>query len=63
MSTLTQVEQATPSTPSANQRVTYPKVGGQYTMDSTGLEKEMVAGQGSPSGALMQYLFVQFGGL
>jgi hypothetical protein len=63
MSTYTATEQATPATPSAGQQTVYPKVGGQYVIDSGGLEKQIVAGQGSPSGPLMQYLYIQFGGM
>jgi hypothetical protein len=39
MSTLTQTEQGSPSTPAANQQRLYPKVGGLYRMDSTGTER------------------------
>lgn len=42
MSTLTQTEQASPSTPGANQQRTYPKVGGLYRMDSTGTERQLL---------------------
>lgn len=42
MSTLTQVEQTTPSTPSANQQIIYPKVGGMYRMASDGIERQLL---------------------
>lgn len=42
MSTLTQVEQTTPSTPSASQQLLYPKVGGMYRMASDGVERQLV---------------------
>jgi hypothetical protein len=42
MSTLVQVEQGTPSTPSAAQQITYPKVGGAYRMASDGIEKQLL---------------------
>lgn len=46
MSTLTQVEQATPATPSANQQVLYPKVGGYYRKDSAGTESQLLDSKG-----------------
>jgi hypothetical protein len=42
MSTLTQTEQTSPSTPAAGQQRLYPKVGGLYRMDSTGTEKQIM---------------------
>jgi hypothetical protein len=42
MSTLTQTEQTSPSTPGASQQRTYPKAGGYYRMDSTGTERQML---------------------
>lgn len=42
MSTYTHVEQTTPATPSTNQQVIYPKVGGVYTMASDGIEKQIL---------------------
>jgi hypothetical protein len=42
MSTLTQTEQTSPSTPSAGQQRSYPKVGGLYRQDSTGTEYKML---------------------
>jgi hypothetical protein len=42
MSTLTQVEQTTPSVPSAGTQILYPKVGGQYVMASDGVEKQLL---------------------
>jgi len=39
MSTYTAVEQATPSTPSANQQVLYPKVGGWFFKNAAGVEQ------------------------
>lgn len=42
MSTLQQTEQSAPTPPSANQQVTYPKVGGQYRMASDGVEKRLL---------------------
>ena len=42
MSTLTQVEQNTPTPPSANQQLNYPKVGGSYRMAADGIEKKLI---------------------
>jgi hypothetical protein len=42
MSTLTQVEQATPSTPSANQQLLYPKAGALARMASDGIERKII---------------------
>jgi hypothetical protein len=47
MSTLTQVEQATPFVPSAGQQVSYPKVGGQFFMGSDGIEKQVIDSRSS----------------
>ena len=65
MSTFLGVEQATPgANPSATEDLYYFKSDGLlYVLNSAGLERQIVSGQGSPSGALMQYMFVQFGGL
>lgn len=63
MSQLLQVEQTTPTTPGASQQLIYPKVGKYVTLDSSGVERELVAGQGSPSGSLMQLMAIQYGAL
>jgi len=42
MSTITLVEQSTPSTPSATRQIVYPKVGGLYAMGSDGVEKQLI---------------------
>lgn len=42
MSTLTQTEQASPSTPGASQQRLYPKVGGMFRKDSTGTEYQLL---------------------
>lgn len=69
MSTLTQVEQATPITPpSAGQQMIYPKAGvgldgGIFMMASDGMEMQIVMGKGSQSGSLMMYTFQQYGGM
>jgi hypothetical protein len=42
MSTITVVEQATPSTPSAGQQIVYPKAGSLARLDSTGVEKTLL---------------------
>jgi hypothetical protein len=47
MSTLQQTEQTTPSVPSANQQLIYPKVGGMYIMASDGIEKQILDSRSS----------------
>lgn len=42
MSTLTLVEQSTPSAPSSTRQVVYPKVGGLFAMAADGVEKQLV---------------------
>ena len=58
------VEQGTPSIPAATEHLHYWKSDGNlYTLDSSNIERQVVVGQGSPSGALMRYIYVQFGGM
>lgn len=54
----------TPPPPAAGENLFYFKAdGNMYMLDSTGNETSMAAGKGSPSGALMQYIYNQFGGM
>ena len=67
MSLLIQVEQTTPSTPSANQQQTYPKVAGLFVMDSAGTERQIITTVSTNSAAIVyaaQVFYLQnFGGL
>ena len=42
MSTITLVEQTTPSVPAAGQQIVYPKVGSLARLDATGVEKTLL---------------------
>jgi hypothetical protein len=64
MSKILLVEQSTPASPASGEHLFYFKTDGDmYTLDSLGVEREVVHGQGEPDGALMQYLYIQYGGL
>jgi hypothetical protein len=63
MSTLTQTEQTTPSTPAANQQRLYPKVGGLYRMNSAGTEILLLDQSNIDNTAALLFIAQQYGGL
>ena len=57
-------EESTPANPAATEHKFYFKADGMmYMLNSAGLEVQVVQGQGSPSGAMMIYMYNQFGGM
>lgn len=63
MSTLTQTEQSSPSTPSASQQRLYPKVGGMYRMDSTGAETKILDTGNVASASALLFIAQFYGAL
>jgi hypothetical protein len=63
MSTVTLVEQTTPSVPSAGQQVFYPKAGSLARLDSTGIEKTLLDSRTYAAAEAARSTQIVFGGI